>query len=57
MKTQGAIDTIDREIKELTRLVEIWRVDPQDLPNKKMFNYYEDLLAQHNLAKARLERV
>lgn len=57
MNIQGALDTIDREIVELVRLVEIWGKDPQDHPERKMHEYYQDLLAQHRLVKARLTRV
>jgi len=57
MNIQGALDTIDREIIELVRLVEIWGKDPQDHCARKMLKYYEDLLAQHRVAKARLTRI
>lgn len=57
MNIQGALDTIDREIIELVRLVQIWRKDPQDHCDKKMLKYYEDLLAQHRAAKSRLTRI
>jgi hypothetical protein len=54
---EGAVGTLNREIIELVRLIEIWSKDPQDQPNKKMFRYYEDLLSQHRLAIARLTRI
>ena len=57
MNIQGALDTIDREIIELVRMVELWGKDPQDHSDRKMYQYYIDLLAQHRLAKARLTRV
>ena len=57
MNIQGALDTIDRETIELVRLVELWGKDPQDHCDRKMLKYYEDLLAQHRLAKSMLTRI
>jgi hypothetical protein len=54
---QGALDTLNREVIELVRLVEIWGKDPQDYVDKKMFRYYEELLSQHRLAISRLTRI
>lgn len=54
---EGAIDTLNREVVELMRLVEIWDKDPQDYTDKKMHLYYQDLLAQHRLAIIRLTRI
>lgn len=46
---KSAIKTLEREVRELERLCEIWAKDPQ-ATGKKTLAFYENALTEHRQA-------